>query len=197
MSARELPVIEETERQYKKRLVASTACGDSTEDMLEGRVIALVEDVRSLWNVGSIFRTADGAGIKSLYLTGITGCPPRKEIKKVSLGAEDSVKWRYHWSALAVLSKLKARGVFLVGLERTPESIPLHEFVAGKHSNITDGQCLCLIVGNEVTGLSQETLSVCDIVCDLPMHGSKESLNVAVAFGIAAYMLSPGLSRGL
>lgn len=185
MSARDLAIIEETERQYRKRQASGTTCGDDGANLLPGQVTALIEDVRSLWNVGSIFRTADGAGISGIYLTGITGCPPRNEIKKVSLGAEDTVRWQYHWNTLCVLRQLKAAGVFLLGLERTSGSVPLNEFVSTRST----AQRLCIIVGNEVTGLSQETLSVCDVICDLPMRGSKESLNVAVAFGIAAYSL--------
>lgn len=182
MTARDLAVIEDTEKKYKKHQLAGTACGDTFDDCHD-RLSALVEDVRSLWNVGSIFRTADGAGFTRLYLTGITGCPPRKEIAKVSLGAEENVSWQFHWNALTVLRNLKDKGVILVALERNENSVPINTF-----SPPADGR-LCLLVGNEVTGLSQEALSVCDIVCDLPMHGVKESLNVAVAFGVAAYSL--------
>lgn len=146
----------------------------------------LVEDVRSLWNVGSIFRSADGAGFGQLFLSGITGSPPRKEIAKTSLGAEDHLVWKYYLSAVDVIPALKSQGVLVVGLERNGESIDLKQaLAAGKLTTP-----LCLIVGNEVTGLSAESLQMCDIVCHLPMRGFKESLNVAVAFGIASYMLS-------
>ncbi len=146
----------------------------------------LVEDVRSLWNVGSIFRSADGAGFGRLFLSGITGCPPRKEIAKTSLGAEDHLVWRYYLSAVDIIPALKSQGVLVVGLERNDKSIDLKQALeAGKLTTP-----LCLIVGNEVTGLSAESLQMCDIVCHLPMRGFKESLNVAVAFGIASYLLS-------
>lgn len=146
----------------------------------------LVEDVRSLWNVGSIFRSADGAGWTRLILSGITGCPPRKEIAKTSLGAEDHLLWKYYLSAVDVLPQLKSAGVLIVGLERNLDSIDLSKAVA-------DGRLrtpLCLVVGNEVTGLSAESLDLCDVVCHLPMRGFKESLNVAVAYGIASYTLA-------
>ncbi|CAN5323713.1 hypothetical protein BH10CYA1_BH10CYA1_29670 [soil metagenome] len=146
----------------------------------------LVEDVRSLWNVGSIFRTADGAGFHELHLSGITGCPPRKEIAKTSLGAEDHLSWKYYLSAVDVIPQLKADGVLIVGLERNSESIDLKR--ALEQSRLRTP--LCLVVGNEVTGLSVESLQMCDVVCHLPMRGFKESLNVAVAFGIASYLLS-------
>ncbi len=149
----------------------------------------LVEDVRSLWNVGSIFRTADGAGFGQLHLSGITGCPPRKEIAKTSLGAEDHLVWQYYLSAVDIIPQLKAAGIMIVGLERNSESIDLKR--ALDHGQLRTP--LCLAVGNEVTGLSVESLQMCDVVCHLPMRGFKESLNVAVAFGIASYLLSSAL----
>jgi tRNA G18 (ribose-2'-O)-methylase SpoU len=148
--------------------------------------MALLEDVRSLWNVGSIFRTADGAGFSLLYLCGITACPPRREILKTSLGAEENVAWDYYTSALNILPRLKEQGVQVVGLELTPASTPLATAVERKLL----GKRLCLVVGNEVTGISAEVLPMCDLVCHLPMRGVKESLNVAVAFGIASYLLA-------
>jgi tRNA G18 (ribose-2'-O)-methylase SpoU len=144
--------------------------------------------------VGSIFRTADGAGFSRLYLCGITGCPPRKEITKTSLGAEDTVPWTYCAGALEVLPRLRRQGVLVVGLEQTPDSRALS-------SAIAEGDLrrpLCLVVGNEVAGVSAEALSRCDLACHLPMRGLKSSLNVAVAFGIAAYMLTeqPEVMKG-
>ena len=146
----------------------------------------LLEDLRSLWNVGSIFRTADGAGFQQLYLCGITGCPPRKEIAKTSLGAEEHVAWSYHAGALEVLPDLKRAGVQIVGLEKTETSEPLEAALARNAFHAP----VCLVVGNEVSGISAETLHVCERVCHLPMRGVKGSLNVAVAFGIAAYQLA-------
>ncbi|HEY9678126.1 MAG TPA: RNA methyltransferase [Drouetiella sp.] len=154
------------------------------------RLTVLVEDVRSLWNVGSIFRTADGAGFDEVILTGITGSPPRKEIAKVSLGAEEQLDWRYFVSSVDIVPELKAQGVLIIGLEKNTESAPLHDVLnSGRVSSP-----LCLIVGNEVTGLSPESLALCDIVCELPMRGFKESLNVSVAFGVAAYQISASVS---
>jgi tRNA G18 (ribose-2'-O)-methylase SpoU len=146
----------------------------------------LVEDVRSLWNVGSIFRSADGAGFGQLFLSGITGCPPRKEIAKTSLGAEDHLVWHYNLSAVDIIPALKSQGVLVVGLERNDASIDLKQALDSGKLSVP----LCLVVGNELTGLSAESLEMCDVVCHLPMRGFKESLNVAVAFGIASYLLS-------
>jgi tRNA G18 (ribose-2'-O)-methylase SpoU len=180
-------VFEEIERQRKKRESASALSGGPPRKHGAEPFTALLEDVRSLWNVGSIFRTADGAGFGRLFLCGITGCPPRKEIAKTSLGAEQNLPWEFHSSALEVLAELKKQQVFILGLERTANSRPLQNLIA-------DGlpRPLCLILGNEVTGIYRETLDQCDAVADLPMRGTKESLNVAVAFGVAAYMLTIG-----
>lgn len=163
--------------------------GQQSAEQVPSLLSVLVEDVRSLWNVGSIFRSADGAGFGQLHLSGITGCPPRKEIAKVSLGAEDHLSWKYYLSAVDIIPQLRADGVMIVGLERNADSIDLKR-------TLDVGQLrtpLCLVVGNEVTGLSVETLQMCDVVCHLPMRGFKESLNVAVAFGIASYLLSSSL----
>lgn len=156
---------------------------------------ALAEDVRSLWNVGSIFRSADGAGVGRLYLCGISGTPPRKEITKVSLGSEETVPWTYVPSALPVLDNLKQQNVFILSLEYwhgqkdslgIASSVELSKAIANRQIRFP----LCMIVGNEVAGVSAEVLAASDLICHLPMRGSKESLNVAVAFGIAAYALA-------
>jgi 23S rRNA (guanosine2251-2'-O)-methyltransferase len=146
---------------------------------------AIVEDVRSLMNVGSIFRTADAAGINQLYLCGITGCPPRKEIAKTSLGAEDHVAWEYFAHPLDIILSLKRKGVTVLGLEKTEHSRALPDLFVDN----TLSKPLCFVVGNEITGVSPEVLANCDYVCHLPMKGFKESLNVSVAFGVAAYFL--------
>jgi 23S rRNA (guanosine2251-2'-O)-methyltransferase len=146
----------------------------------------VLEDIRSLWNVGSMFRTADAMGMQKLFLAGITGCPPRKEIAKTSLGAEEAVAWQYLCHPLDLLPRLKNQGVFLLALERCDGSVPLTEV----RKQVGSERPIALIVGNEVRGISPETISYCDATAELPMCGIKESLNVAVAFGIAAYALS-------
>jgi len=185
---RSLEIIRCVERERARQKELGLAQGGPGESAEPAAFSALLEDLRSLWNVGSIFRTSDGAGFTRLYLCGITGCPPRKELAKTSLGAEDHIAWSAHTSALEVIPELKARGVWVLGLERTAQSSGLKEaLLAG---NIRTP--LCLVVGNEVAGISAETLAACDVVCHLPMRGVKESLNVAVAFGIAAYALKAG-----
>lgn len=139
-------------------------------------------DIRSLHNVGAIFRTADALGVSKLFLCGYTGCPPRKEIYKVALGAERAVPWEHHKQAWRVVDRLKAQGAQIVALEKTPRSVNLLEF--------EPRYPLTLVIGNEVDGVPQSVLKRADAVVHLPMHGVKESLNVAVAFGAAGYLLS-------
>ena len=149
---------------------------------------ALLDDIRSMWNVGSMFRSADGAGVGKLYLCGITACPPRKEITKTSLGAEEVIPFEYHVSALDAIIPMKSRGVKIVSLEVEERSIPLSSF--------SPTPPLCLVVGNEVTGVSREVLDASDAIVRLPMRGVKGSLNAAVAFGIAAYAIAARLFGG-
>ena len=151
-----------------------------------GDMVVVVEDLRSLHNVGAIFRTADGAGFKHLYLCGITGLPPRKEIAKVSLGAEDTVPWEFYPFIAGCLHSLKDAGYQIICLEKDSQSQSLYKC-------LRDGQVqkpLALVVGNEVGGLSKEALHYSDLTCHLLMKGIKESLNVSVAFGAAAYLIA-------
>ncbi|MBI1744658.1 RNA methyltransferase [Candidatus Acetothermia bacterium] len=142
----------------------------------------ICQNIRSLHNVGSIFRTADAAAITKLYLCGYTPYPPRSEISKVALGAELSVSWEHHVQAWRLIEKLRSKGVQIVALENNIGSVSIYEFKPKFP--------LALIVGNEVGGLSSAILQRADAVVHLPMYGKKESLNVSVAFGIAAYELN-------
>jgi len=146
----------------------------------------LLEDIRSLWNVGSIFRTADAIAVSKIYLCGITGCPPRSEISKTALGAEQDIPWTYMPFALDAINILKKAGTTIFGLERNDQSVDLVTFL--KKQSIK--KPFCLVVGNEVAGLSPEIIQSCDYLCELPMKGKKESLNVASAFAIAAYFMN-------
>ncbi len=162
---------------------------------------AILHNIRSLHNVGSMFRTADAAGVKKLYLCGITGTPPRKEIAKVALGAEQTVAWEYVRRTGDVIKRLRRQGVHIVALERTKGSIDYRNlplvlkspsvspFRKGGLNGICDEINIALLVGNEVEGLSPALLKQADTVIHIPMRGKKESLNVSVAFGIAVYSL--------
>ena len=196
-TVRPLEILQKIELETARRkILVGDRQGRAVEQLGAQPVLtALLENVRSLWNVGSIFRTADGAGFQKLYLCGITGCPPRKEISKTSLGAEEVIAWEYAQSPLEVLPTLKEQGVFILGLEKSESSIDLSEFLSKSQISSSILMPLCVVLGNEVSGVSAESLSCCDAVCHLPMRGIKESLNVAVAFGIAAYLISQETSN--
>lgn len=139
----------------------------------------LLDNIRSLYNIGSILRTADGVGVDKIILTGITANPPRKEISKTALGAEDMVPWEYIEDPLEAIKKLKQEGFLIIALEQTPVSLD--------YKTIEYKFPLCLVVGNEVEGVDKNILDECDTVVQIPMGGEKESLNVSVAFGVAGY----------
>ena len=150
------------------------------------KLVVVLDDIRSLHNVGAVFRTADAAGFSHVYLSGITGVPPRKEIAKVSLGSEDWLPYSYHLFLPEILVPLKAAGYSIVALEKDQNSRSLYQALTSGTLKLP----LCLLVGNEVQGVSIEALSLCDDVCHLNMRGKKESLNASVAFGVAAYFLA-------
>ncbi len=145
-------------------------------------IFALVENVRSLYNVGAIFRTADGAGVTKLFLTGITGHPPQREIHKVALGADENVPWEYFPESVILVEKLKHENIQIVVLEATDSSIP--------YDKADFRFPVCLVVGHEYNGVSQEIVKRADSLINIPMRGEKISLNVAVAFGIAVYEIA-------
>ena len=135
--------------------------------------------------MGSIFRTADAAGVGNIYLCGITPTPPHEKISKTALGAENYIPWEYHAKAWRLLRKLKveSKKLQVVGLEQTKSSQNIFKYKFPKNKKIA------LILGNEVKGLSPRILKYCDKKISIPMYGRKESLNVAVAAGIAVYIL--------
>ena len=149
-------------------------------------LMVVLNNVRSLYNVGSIFRTADGAGVEKIWLCGYTGFPPQSQISKTALGAEERVPWEHQRDAAAVIRQLKQDGYKIVLLEQLEQSVEYHEFEpAGP---------VCLVVGNEIEGVAEGLLPLCDVALEISMAGIKNSLNVSVAFGIVAYHLSCRLS---
>jgi len=146
-------------------------------------VVALADNIRSLYNVGSIFRTSDGVMIEKLILTGFTPHPPRKEIEKTALGSTRSVPWEYIKDPLEAIAALKQSGRHICCLELTDQSIPYTEVRKEKFP-------LCLVIGNEITGVSNNVIDACDFSVDIPMSGTKQSFNVAVAYGIAVVELA-------
>lgn len=145
-------------------------------------VYVVLNSIRSNYNVGSIFRTSDGAMIEKLFLCGYTPHPPKKEILKTALGSTESVKWEYVKDPKEIIHKLKSGGVKICALELTDNSISYHSLNASDFP-------LCLLIGNEITGVSQELIDLCDFAIEIPQYGIKQSLNVAVAYGIAIFEL--------
>jgi len=142
----------------------------------------VLDNVRSLWNVGSIFRSADACGVRKIMLTGITGCPPRPELTKTALGADEAVAWSYLADPVEAVRSVAREGFEPVALETSPRAVPLDRFAWPDR--------VALVVGNEVAGIADPVLEECSHHLSLPMLGVKNSFNVAVAFGIAAYAAS-------
>lgn len=146
-------------------------------------VFGLLDNVRSLYNVGSIFRSSDGAFLSHLYLTGYTPSPPRKEIEKTALGATKTVPWSFYKDPLEAVADARSRGARICVLEHTSGSLPYFEVRK-------EWFPICLVVGNELTGVSPEIVAAADMALEIPMYGTKQSLNAAVAFGIAVFELA-------
>ena len=139
----------------------------------------ILNNVRSLHNVGAIFRTADGVGVAKIWLCGITGYPPQAGIAKTALGAQDHVPWEYREDPVVLAEELKEQGYQIVLLEQMAGAV--------SHDVFMPKAPVCLVIGNEVNGVSQRLVSLCDAAIEIEMAGIKNSLNAAIAFGIAAY----------
>lgn len=144
-------------------------------------VVVLLENVRSMYNVGSFFRTADAVALEKLYLGGFTSFPPKKEISKTALGAEDRVAWEHSTESLQLASQISSKGYELAAIETSPRAVDLFDWVPRFP--------VCLVFGHEVDGVTPELLERCDSFVRIPMLGSKFSLNVATAGGVALYEL--------
>lgn len=151
-------------------------------------VCVLLDNVRSLHNVGSAFRVSDAFRLEKIYLTGITGTPPHREIHKTALGATESVAWEYFENPADAVRQLKEAGYQVVIIEQTSESIPLHHFKA------EPGIKYCLVFGNEVNGVSEEVIALADLALEIPQAGTKHSLNISVCVGIVAWELFRSIS---
>ncbi len=141
--------------------------------------VALLDNIRSMYNVGAFFRAADGAGLAKLYLTGITAHPPQKAIAKTALGAEETVAWEHAWDAVQIAERLRGEGYSLAAIETHPEAVDLFEWQPRFP--------VCVLFGHEVDGLNPALLALADAHVRIPMHGKKKSLNVATAGGVVMY----------
>ena len=148
----------------------------------EGRfpLIAILDNIRSMYNVGSIFRTSDGSRIEAIYTVGYTPHPPRKEIEKTALDATRTVPHKHFKTITEAINECKSKGMKIAALELTDNSRSIFELQP------TDFP-MALIIGNEITGVSEEGLGLCDFAINIPMFGAKHSLNVAVAYGVAVF----------
>jgi len=143
------------------------------------KFFVIADNIRSLENIGSIFRTADALGVSKIFLCGICGTPPNEKIAKTALGAEKTIPWEYHKQTGRLIDKLKKERVNIIALEQDKKAINFRD--------LKPNFPIALIIGNEVKGISKSILKKCDKIIELPMKGKKESLNVSVAFGIAGY----------
>jgi len=144
-------------------------------------IILVLDNIRSLNNIGSVFRTADAFLIEKVYLCGITAKPPHKDIHKTALGATESVVWEYCENTLELVRLLKAQGLATVAIEQAENAVFLNDF------EVITTKKYALIFGNEVKGVAQEVVSECDIVVEIPQYGTKHSLNIAVSAGVVIW----------
>ena len=152
-------------------------------------LIVVLDNIRSLNNIGSVFRTADAFLIKKIYLCGITATPPHKEIHKTALGATDSVSWAYSKDALELVGQLKAEGVHVISVEQADKSTDLREL------DLDKGTTYAVVFGNEVKGVQQEVVSASDSCLEIPQFGTKHSLNISVSCGIVLWEMFRKLSN--
>ncbi len=156
----------------------------TTEEFREAEkhpIVVVLDNVRSLLNVGSVFRTSDAFLIEELHLCGLTAPPPHREMNKTALGATETVKWKHFKNTLDSVTALKHRGFRLLAVEQTENSVPLMDY------DFKTGENLALIFGNEVKGVSREVLELCDTALEIPQFGTKHSLNISVSAGIALW----------
>ncbi len=145
-------------------------------------MIIIAHNIRSLHNVGAIFRSSDAFSVEKLYLTGYTGQPPRKEIAKTALGSQNRVAWEHVEDVSELIVQLKQNGYHIAALETGEGAVSIDD--------VSEEKPIALVLGNEVEGIDAPTKSACDVILEIPMPGAKQSLNVSVATGIALFALS-------
>jgi tRNA G18 (ribose-2'-O)-methylase SpoU len=144
-------------------------------------LVIVLDNIRSMHNIGSVFRTSDAFLVESVYLCGITAVPPNKEIHKTALGSTESVKWKYFNKTTSALNDLKSLGYIILGIEQTNESIRLQDFFFKKEEKYA------VVFGHEVRGVEQEVIDTCDYTLEVPQYGTKHSLNISVCAGIVIW----------
>jgi 23S rRNA (guanosine2251-2'-O)-methyltransferase len=149
-------------------------------------VIAVLENIRSAYNVGSVFRTADAFLLDAIYITGYTCIPPHKEIKKTALGAEETVAWKHFENAAKAIEELRNNGYKIFAVEQVVDSLMLHEV------SFTSTEKIAVVFGNEVSGVELDTIKLCDGCIEIPQFGTKHSLNIATAAGVVLWEIVRG-----
>ena len=144
-------------------------------------VIIVLENIRSAYNVGSVFRTSDAFLAEAIYLVGYCACPPHKEIRKTALGAEETVTWKYFKTAVEAITELKDAGYRVLAVEQVENSLMLGQ------TSFAGSKKIAFVFGNEVTGVEQSTIAVCDGCLEIPQFGMKHSLNIATAAGVVLW----------
>lgn len=146
--------------------------------------VVVLDNIRSHNNVGSVFRSADAFLTEAIYLCGITGQPPHRDIQKTALGATDSVPWRYFSNTIDAINELKQDGYVIIGIEQAERSIALRDFT------VLPDKKYALVFGHEVNGVAQEVIDICDYVIEIPQFGTKHSFNISVTAGIVLWELN-------
>ena len=154
-------------------------------------IILVLDDIRSLHNIGSVFRTADAFLIEKIYLCGITATPPSKEIHKTALGATDTVTWEHNKNVLTVIENLKKENIITLAIEQVESAVFLQDFIVEKDKKYA------LVFGNEVYGVSQDAVAICDGAIEIPQLGTKHSLNISVSAGIVIWDLFSKIKRAV
>jgi|TARA_E500000318_G_C3500529_1_gene188168 tRNA G18 (ribose-2'-O)-methylase SpoU len=153
----------------------------SFKEAKKSPIIIVLDNVRSLNNIGSVFRTADAFLVKKIYLCGITATPPHKDIRKTALGATESVDWEYRKNTLELVDELKQSGVKIVSVEQAENAVMLNDY------QVIGEETVALIFGNEVKGVSQEVVTASDVILEIPQFGTKHSLNISVSTGVVVW----------
>lgn len=178
---------------FRKLLNSELGRPDINEykELPKSKITVVLDNVRSQHNIGSAFRTCDAFRAAGIILCGISATPPSPEIHKSALGAEFSVNWSHCEKTVDAVSRLKSDGYIIIGVEQTENSISTDEFLTGKRI-LAPGKQYAVIFGNEVHGISQDAVDLCDYTLEIPQYGTKHSLNVSVAIGIILYILRQG-----
>ena len=152
-------------------------------------ILIILDNIRSLNNVGSVFRTSDAFLVEKIYLCGITGTPPHKDIHKTALGSTDSVDWEYYKNTLDLVNELKNKGIEVISIEQAEKATMLNEFIP------EIGVKYAFVFGNEVKGVSQDVVNHCNMVLEIPQYGTKHSLNISVSVGVVIWDVFNKLSK--